>query len=43
MNRVMLLGTGYLGIIMLTGKDRKKAAESGFLLSADLSSHYFYD
>jgi len=33
MNRVMLLVAGYLGFFKLTGKDSKKAAEWGFLLS----------
>lgn len=33
MKRVMLLAAGYLGFIKLTGKDRKKAAEWGFLVS----------
>lgn len=33
MSKVMLMGAGFLGIIKLTGKDRKKAAEWGFLLS----------
>ncbi|PIF07558.1 hypothetical protein [Candidatus Pantoea floridensis] len=34
MNRVVLLAAGYLGIVKLTGKDKKSAAEWGFLLSA---------
>lgn len=33
MKRVMVLIAGYLGFIKLTGKDRKKAAEWGFLFS----------
>ncbi|ADU73022.1 hypothetical protein Pat9b_4041 (plasmid) [Pantoea sp. At-9b] len=33
-NRALMLVSGYLGIIKLTGKDRKSAAEWGFLLSA---------
>ncbi|MCX2195129.1 hypothetical protein LD112_24960 [Pantoea agglomerans] len=33
MNRLMWLGAGFMGIIKLNGKDRKKAAEWGFLLS----------
>lgn len=33
MNRALMLVSGYLGIIKLTGKDRKSAAEWGFLLS----------
>ncbi|MGP2417157.1 hypothetical protein ACTUSQ_23760 [Pantoea ananatis] len=32
MNKVLLLISGYLGIKKLTGKDRKSAAEWGFLL-----------
>ncbi|MBP2200541.1 hypothetical protein [Pantoea cypripedii] len=34
MKRFLYLVSGYLGIIKLTGKDRKSAAEWGFLLSA---------
>lgn len=34
MNRVVLLAAGYLGIVKLTCKDKKSAAEWGFLLSA---------
>ncbi|WP_312544124.1 hypothetical protein [Pantoea eucalypti] len=33
MKRALMLVSGYLGIIKLTGKDRKSAAEWGFLLS----------
>lgn len=33
MNRLMWLGAGFMGIIKLNGKDRKKAAEWGFLFS----------
>lgn len=33
MKRAMVLIAGYLGFIKLTGKDRKKAAEWGFLFS----------
>lgn len=32
MNRLVLLVSGYIGFIKLTGKDRKSAAEWGFLL-----------
>lgn len=34
MNRTLRLVSGYLGIIKITGNDRKSAAEWGFLLSA---------
>ncbi|MDE8559289.1 hypothetical protein [Pantoea vagans] len=34
MERFLYLISGYLGIIKITGKDRKSAAEWGFLLSA---------
>jgi hypothetical protein len=33
LKRALMLVSGYLGIIKLTGKDRKSAAEWGFLLS----------
>jgi len=33
MNKVMLMGAGFLGIKKLTSQDRKKTAEWGFLFS----------
>ncbi|AMG56136.1 hypothetical protein AL522_00035 (plasmid) [Pantoea vagans] len=33
MNRVFILGAGFLGFRKLTGKDRKSAGEWGFLIS----------
>lgn len=42
MKRVMVLIAGYLGFIKLTGKDKKKAAEWGFLFSVSFIVPLFF-